>query len=235
VTRERFEAILVGYVPKPISRGALVGNRFRVVMKDCCDSVEDRIEEAVEMAKQRKVPNFYGLQRFGTSGSGTHLVGRDLVNRRFGSAVDRMLLSGHPPGTEGRRMVEEAVSAGRYDEVASLLPPGKDVERMVAREAGSHPEDWVRAIRAAPIALRRLYVQAYQSFIFNKTLSRAVLRGEDLSAMKEGDNWAGVSEDGLTTSSVGGGRYPPKEGAVPIVQVVGYAYWDYGSRFDSLV
>jgi tRNA pseudouridine13 synthase len=86
-----------------------------------------------------------------------------------------------------------------------------------------------------PLKLRRLYVQAYQSWIFNKTLSGSMRRGEDISKVQRGDNWATVSEGGLMASSVHGVKETPSEGSVPMVQLVGYAYRDYGSRFDSII
>jgi tRNA pseudouridine13 synthase len=76
-------------------------------------------------------------------------------------------------------------------------------------------------------------VQAYQSYIFNRTLSIAVERGEDLSKLRAGDNWADASLDGLVISAPRGVRDAPTAGAIPLVQVVGYAFRNYGSRFDA--
>ena len=220
VVKERFTATLLGYLPRPLGRGSVVGNRFEIVLRECCSEVEARIREAMESATERRLPNFYGLQRFGVLGAGTHMIGRAIVNRDFEGAVEVMLRA-------------DGASPADYSELVRTLPPGKDVERMVAKELGRHPGDWVRALRAVPVRLRRLYVQAYQSFIFNRTLSLALERGEDISEMRTGDNWAGVSEDGLTTGRVMGVRDRPSGGAVPMVQVVGYAYRDYRSRFDA--
>jgi tRNA pseudouridine13 synthase len=43
------------------------------------------------------------------------------------------------------------------------------------------------ALRAIPLAIRRFYVQAYQSFLFNLTLSAAFNDGENLFSPQEGD------------------------------------------------
>jgi len=232
VSRERFTADLVGYVPKPVTRAAVAGNRFEITLRGCCPAVAERIEEAVRLAGRRGLPNFYGLQRFGSSGAGTHRIGKALVKADFEGAVRLMLFAGSPD--DGRwRPAREAMAAGRFEEGASLLPPGKDAERRVARELGRHPGEWVKGLRAVPVKVRRLYVQAYQSFIFNRTLSSAVEKGEDLGAAHPGDNWAELSADGLATSLVRGVRDPLAPGAVPMVQIAGYAFRDYGSRFDA--
>jgi tRNA pseudouridine13 synthase len=234
VVGQRFTAHLMGYVPRPLSRAAVIGNRFEVVLRDCCPEIERLIEDVVRIARDRRLPNFYGLQRFGVSGAGTHRVGRALVRREFEEAVRLILFEGHQSDDASLSAIE-AMSAGKYEEGARLLPTGRDVERLVAQALSRHPGDWVRALRAVPVRLRRLYVQAYQSMIFNRTLSRALAKGEDISRLQVGDNWAGVSEGELVTSRVGGVHDQPTMGAVPMVQLVGYAYRDYGSRFDACV
>jgi tRNA pseudouridine13 synthase len=233
VVRERFTAKLVGYVPSPLARAGVVGNLFDVVIRGCCDGVGERIEEAIRFAKEARLPNFYGMQRFGTSGAGTHRIGKALVAKRFEEAVRLMLFERSPSDDEAILAARELLAKGRFEEGAGLLPPGKDVERMVARELGRHPGEWVKALRSVPVKLRRLYVQAYQSMIFNETMSLVVGKGEDISKMKPGDNWAATSHGGLMTARPMGVRDPATDDAVPMVQMAGYAFRDYGSRFDA--
>ena len=235
ITRENYTAQLVGYVPEPMSRAKVAGNKFTVVLRDCCPEVEARVKEAVRLGEQRRVPNYYGLQRFGTSGAGTHLIGKALVRQDFEDAVRVMLEATLPQESDAGRPPGEAMASGEYGEGIRHLPPGKDVEKVVAMELVRHPGEWVKALRRVPIELRRLYVQAYQSYIFNRSLSRALAEGEDISEMRPGDNWAEASPDGLVTSAPRGVRDTPTRSAVPMFQVVGYAFRDYGSRFDRCV
>ena len=126
----------------------------------------------------------------------------------------------------------EAFSRERYDEGTRLLPPGQDIERAVAARLAVKPGDPVHGLRGAPIGLRRLYTQAYQSYLFNRTLSLAIGRGLGISGPEAGDNWGDLSPDGLVLTKVHGVREPLAGGAVPLVQLAGYAYRNYGSRFD---
>lgn len=213
ITRERFTAELVGYVPKPLTRGSLVGNRFEIVLRDCCDTIGQRAEEAFDAARRRRLPNYFGMQRFGAGGAGTHMIGKALVKRDFEGAVRLLLANGEEHGP-------------------ALLD---DVERYVARELDRRPGEWIRALRAVPVGLRRLYVQAYQSYIFNRTLSLSLAKGEDISEYQDGDNWAAPSEDWLVTSYPKSVKEKPAGRAVPLIQLVGYAYRNYRSRFDTYV
>lgn len=224
IVRGRFSAELVGWLPKPLTRGSVAGNRFEIVLRDCCAEVGQRIEEAFGAARAGRVPNYFGLQRFGSRGAGTHLVGKAMVRGDFEGAVN--LILGRVPG--GGDLVRKGGG-----EVA--LTPGQDVERLVGMAVAKYPGEWTRALRAVPIRLRRLYVQAYQSYIFNRSLSSALLAGEDISAYMKGDNWAEVSGDGLAVSYVKSASSTPEGRATPMVQVAGYAFRDYGSRFDRHV
>jgi tRNA pseudouridine13 synthase len=233
VVRERFTAELVGFIPHPLSRGLVRGNRFTIVLRECCTDMAERIEEAFSLARSRRMPSFFGFQRFGARGAGTHLIGKALVRQDFKEAASLILLT---PSTSDDEVTLEAkivMTEGRYGEGARMLPPHQDVERMVARRLSSKPQDWTGALRAIPMKLRRLYVQAYQAFVFNRTLSLALERGLDISRYEMGDNWSEASEDGLVTSRVRGVRDPAPSSSVPMVQLVGFAYRNYGSRFDS--
>jgi len=235
VDTDRFSARLVGFVPRPISRGAIVGNRFEVTLRGCCPEIGHRAVEAMQLATERKMPNFYGLQRFGTSGPGTHRVGRAIVRRKFDEAVRLILSEVRPQDDDQTLSAKEAFGAGRYAEGLRLLSRAQDVEFMVASSLGRNPRDWVKALRAIPVNLRRLYVEAYQSSIFNETMSEVIAKEEDISKPRPGDNWAEVSEDGIVTSEVHGVKEALALDGVPMVQLVGYATRDYRSRFDAYI
>lgn len=232
VVRERFTAQLMGFIPRPLSRGMVRGNRFTVVLRGCCTDIPARVEETFALARSKRLPSFFGFQRFGVREAGTHLIGKALVLQDFKEAVSLMLLKLRTNDDEVTRAARSAMADGRYAEGAKTLPARQDVERMVARHLSSEPEDWTGALRAVPVKLRRLYVQAYQSFLFNRTLSLALAKGLDISKYESGDNWSEASEDGLATSPVHGVREQAPPLAVPMVQLAGFAYRNYGSRFD---
>jgi tRNA pseudouridine13 synthase len=231
----RFKAEIVGYLPSPLRRSLVVGNAFAVTLRGCCPQLSSRAEDAFKAGSQRRIPNFFGMQRFGRSGSGTHKVGRWLVRRDFKEAVDQIVAEPRPGDDPTVRDARAAIREGRYKEGIGLLPPSQDTERIVARSLERNPGDWVGAIRAVPLRLRRFYVQAYQSFLFNWALSMAVNSGEDISRAAPGDNWSDPKESGgLVTTQVHGVKEPASSRGIPMIQIVGYAFRDYGSRFDRL-
>jgi tRNA pseudouridine13 synthase len=85
--------------------------------------------------------------------------------------------------TEIRKKLSDKTNYVKYyDQVPSQM----DIERIVLKEMIDH-DDSIRAIRAIPLSLRRFYIQAYQSFIFNQSLSAAFLDGENLFESQSGD------------------------------------------------
>ncbi|MDV3277685.1 MAG: tRNA pseudouridine(13) synthase TruD [Nitrososphaerales archaeon] len=232
IERENFSAVLVGYVPRPLSRQMASGNRFRIVLRNCGPAIQACIDEVYGLAASLHLPNFYGLQRFGARDAITHRVGRALVKRRFADAVGTLLFEPRSMDNETTSEARKLMSDGRYSEGYKMLPPKQNVERMAAHHLTRKPDDAVGAIRAVPIALRRFYTQAYQSYLFNRTLSLALRDGLDLSKAERGDNWGETTRDGLNLGKVHGVKEPMEAGAVPVVQFAGYAYRNYGSRFD---
>ena len=117
-----------------------------------------RVEGAGKMPDPGPIANFYGYQRFGLPSPSTHLVGRALVRGDLDGAVRAVTGAGADPRD---------------------LPPGAGPERAVlsALARGSDP---AAALGNLPVSLRRLYVNAYQSYLFNLSLSAALEAGEPL-------------------------------------------------------
>ena len=231
----RWEAHLVGF-SRPVTRALLMGNRFRILV-ETPEELGAEIEECFRACAERRVANFYGYQRFGLKGGVNRRVGRAIVEKDFAGAT-RLVLS-EPREGEGENAAEarRLCGEGRYAEAVRLFSPRQDMERRVASRLSQKPGDHVGALRRIPIPIRRLLVNSYQAYLFNLVLSRALAEELDFSSARSGDNWARLKEGGLTVGRVHGVReeVPAEVVAIPLLQIVGYAYRNYGSRFDSVL
>jgi tRNA pseudouridine13 synthase len=81
----------VGKTNKHISIGNLIGNDFTITLHGC-----KNIENIEKIGKEltKGVPNYFGLQRFGTKRN-NHVIGKLLVQRRFDEALDKINASSH--------------------------------------------------------------------------------------------------------------------------------------------
>jgi tRNA pseudouridine13 synthase len=231
----RFEAQLIGF-SKPVTRAMLTGNRFRILVETSEDIGAD-VEACFKACAERRIANFYGYQRFGLRGGVNRKVGKAIVEKDFARATGLILSEPRDGEDEEAQEARRLCGEGRYGEAVPLFSPRQDIERRVASHLSQKPGDNVGALRRMPIPIRRLLVNSYQAYLFNLALSRAIADGIDISSAVSGDNWASLKEGGLTVGRVHGVKEEaPKEGpAVPLIQIVGYAHRDYGSRFDAVL
>lgn len=188
ITAPKFSLEFAGYAKKPLTGKQMLGNRFRIrITGDWSDMDNDADRSPARFEEHGKIPNFYGYQRFGSRRPVTHLVGRAVIKRDFDEAVRLILEFDSEYDTAARReMRRNLADPCAYARSIKRLPSGMDTERLVLGELDAHG-DPLRAFRAIPLQLRRLYVSAYQSYLFNCVLSIAIERDEDLSAPIRGD------------------------------------------------
>ncbi|MDA4117372.1 MAG: tRNA pseudouridine(13) synthase TruD [Thaumarchaeota archaeon] len=234
---KRFEAKLMGF-SKPITRSMLIGNGFKIFVETAEDLGSD-IESGFDACTGRRVANFFGYQRFGLRSRVNRRAGKAIVEKDFESAVGLILTEPREGEDEEVKEARRLFKEERYADALPFLSSGQDIERGMASHLSAKPGDHLGALRRIPIPIRRLLVNSYQGYLFNLTVSRALEEGLDFSAAMSGDNWASVTESGLLVGRVHGAREDvpsnPPELAVPLVQIVGYAYRNYGSRFDRLL
>ena len=177
---DKYSLEKIGFVKKPLSKKDMVGNHFKLKISDA----ENRLESFIE---SDKILNFYGYQRFGSQRAVTHLIGKAILQMDFGKAVDLILSFTSEYDTPENNEIREKLSDKvNYQKYFDKVPSQMDIERIVLKEMIDHG-DYIRAIRAIPVSLRRFYIQAYQSFIFNHSLSAAFSDGEDLFTAQSGD------------------------------------------------
>src|ERR687888_2278874 len=174
--------ILKGFTRKPLRKAHLSGNEFTITVNNTKPfDISDFIPQI------RNIANFYGLQRFGSKRLITHLVGREIVKRNFKKAIELLLsYTSEYDSPRTREIREKSRDPKNYSQILKQLPKGMDIEYQIISELinGRGP---VAALRSIPIVIRRLFVQAYQAYLFNNCLSIAILDRETISACKEGD------------------------------------------------
>ena len=71
-------------------------------------------------------------------------------------------------------------------EALKIIPKSMDLEKITLKEMLEHGNP-VKALRALPLSIRRFFIQSYQSFIFNKTLSMSFENDEALFSPQDDD------------------------------------------------
>jgi tRNA pseudouridine13 synthase len=219
---------LKGFTKHPLEKRFLAGNKFEIKIYNVRSSDLSSFVPQIS-----KVGNFYGLQRFGSERLVTHLVGREIVKRNFIQAVELLLSYTTEFDTQMSREIRNRCADPRnYRQVLKMLPRGMDIERQVlsALVAGRNA---IAALRAVPIMIRRLFVQAYQAYIFNRCLSRAIMRGEDLLQPQTGDLCFEMEGPATFGRII---KYNPnsKTKLVPAIRMAGYTFQPGKGRFENI-
>ncbi|MEM4485793.1 MAG: tRNA pseudouridine(13) synthase TruD [Zestosphaera sp.] len=167
----RIKLFLHGRADVMLGRGDLGGNRFEVTLLGVNAGDIAKLEQLRDEGSDMSFLNYYGHQRFGTRRPVTHLVGRALLGGDVGEAVE--LILGKPYQGESPRVVEarRAYERGDFKESLKLFPRSFRVERLLLGELlkGRRAEE---ALKRVDEWLLRMYVEAYQSYLFNTSLSK---------------------------------------------------------------
>ncbi|GAB6033495.1 multisubstrate pseudouridine synthase 7 [Chamberlinius hualienensis] len=190
----------VKYVQKPLRLGDLWGNRFNIVLRNVVGTDED-IEKAMDSLKTNGFLNYYGMQRFGTTTVPTYKVGLALLKSDWKTAIDLILQP--RPGEDSnmtvcRKMWKENESPKK---ILSIMKRNNSPEAHLLRGLDRHgTKDLVNALNAIPRNMRMMYVHSYQSYVWNRIVTRkyktyGVQPIEGDLYMKESDPNNGVEEE----------------------------------------
>ena len=179
---------------KKLRMGQLKGNKFRILIRDL-DDIEKSADIANEVLKELEVtgvPNYYGWQRFGKPRTNTHLVGEALIHNDLKEAVRRYV--GNPSEKESleNQKARQAYDDGDLEKSLELMGKGMRYEKMMVRQLIKDSKKgelddkaYMNALHALPKPLQRMFVHAYQSYLFNDAVSRRVDMG--INRFIEGD------------------------------------------------
>jgi len=128
------------------------------------------------------VPNYFGQQRFGSKRPVTHEVGLEIVRGNWKGAVLAYVGTPHerePESTrEARAYVDETEDwQGALDRLPDRLGYERSMCHRLVENGAEDPDDFRNALEAVPANLQRLFVNAAQSFAFNRILSERLERG----------------------------------------------------------
>ncbi|MDJ0269822.1 MAG: tRNA pseudouridine(13) synthase TruD [Aigarchaeota archaeon] len=202
---KEFEVKLVRGVARPLSSRWLVANSFDIVISHT-SMRDDALMEAFSRILSElggAFPNFFGHQRFGITRPITHLVGKAILHGDYELAVRTLLFLSTriEMGYNRERRVAAYQKWGR-GEIAEFFKPNLRYEYIVARHLDLHGGDYLGALRRLPLRLKKLFIHAYASYIFNKALSRMLKEGVMLNEPEAGDIVGRLDRNGLLAGRV---------------------------------
>ena len=135
--------------------GHLKANRFEITLRNTSPQTLSDVEKKMAQLTTEGIPNRYGEQRFGNK-QNTHLIGKALLNKDWEKALGYVL------DTE----------TAQYTELAKRIKGMKEHESLE------------KVVACMPHRKRRLYLSAYQAYLFNCILAK---RLPNLGKLLDGD------------------------------------------------
>ncbi len=186
-----------------VSSKLLIRNNFEIKITHVNILSDKIIDECLSELSEKGIPNFFGYQRFGVTRPITHIVGSMIVKNQIEDAVKYFIgastMLEKPNHREFREHFRDFMD---YKYVLDNFPPQLRYERAMARHMFEKKDDYVGALRKIPLRLRRLFVEAYSSYIFNKALSISIKDASNLNEPFIGDLAAKLDMYGYPTGQV---------------------------------
>lgn len=200
------ELKVLGRSRKSVELGDLWGNDFRITIRNIVHSPEETsklLEKTTnEILSQSGVPNFFGIQRFGSVRPVTHLVGKAIVEGDFEKAAMLYIAEPFPDEPEETKEARQFVKETRdFKEGLKTYPLRLGHERAMMNHLIANPDDFAGAFPVLPKNLYRMFVHGYQSYMYNIILCRRIEKGLPLNQAVEGDIVCFKNEHGLPDSS----------------------------------
>jgi tRNA pseudouridine13 synthase len=149
--------------------GHLAGNRFRVRICNPADNALERAGVILAVLRKRGVPNYFGNQRYGAQGNYPR-VGRALLLGDWKAAVDAIIGSPQAVKDERWKAAIEAYRLGDIEASIAAMPAYCRTERDILLRLVKRPGAFDKALHAVNPRLRKLYLSAYQSSLFDVIL-----------------------------------------------------------------
>lgn len=162
-----------------ISLGDMKGNKFNVIIRDISlskDEIEKRLTNLFKELK--KMPNSFGPQRFGEVRELTHLVGKEILKGNFEEATKLYLckiFEGEPEDAKkAREFLAENWNKDGFKKALDIFPIRLRYERAMLDYLSKYPNDYAGCIRRLPKRLRKMFLNAYQSAIWNEIAEKLI-------------------------------------------------------------
>ena len=164
-----------------IELGKHWGNGFIVVIRDIKlgkKESEKRIKEFFREAEEKGIANFFGEQRFGGLRAITHVVGKELVKKKFEEAVMLYLTTSFEKEKkeikEARQNLEKTMD---FSKAVKEFPKECAFEKAILNHLIKNQRDFLGALRVLPKQMQYLFTHALQSYLFNLVISERLEKG----------------------------------------------------------
>ncbi len=175
---------------KAIKLGSHFGNNFTIIIRNIIarNNLQERISSITYELNSRGFPNYYGLQRFGSLRPNSHKIGKYILEQNHKEAFNEFITTIYSTeSTKAQLIRKDLAETGDLKKALDEFPPVLRYERRMIQNLIEKPNNYKAAIDTLPPGLKTLLISSFQSWIFNKMISKRIERGISLFEPHEGD------------------------------------------------
>lgn len=182
VERPRWKLERIGWLDDRLRHTDVAGSRFRIVPRRLTRRQCTAMEEAAHFlaasprgTRTLRFVNYFGEQRFGSARHGRGFAARHLISGEFEEALKLIIATPSRKDSHASKLVKQTIEANwqRSRELATMLPTGP--EKNPARRLRASNIQSRSAFAALPSFIRRMTIEAYQSWLWNEIARRVVV------------------------------------------------------------
>ena len=166
----------LGQVPQPYHAKDISANRFKIRLRAIEDTRREALNQRAMHSATCGVMNYFDDQRFGSVGVSGELIGLYWCRADYERAL-YLALAEHNTHDRPREREQKAILRdywGQWEKCKAMLD--RSHRRSVVTYLVDHPSDFKRALALVRLDLRSIYIAAFQSWIWNRWVSRLVDR-----------------------------------------------------------
>ncbi|MFX1276158.1 MAG: tRNA pseudouridine(13) synthase TruD [Promethearchaeota archaeon] len=175
---------------KPIKLGSHFGNNFTIIIRNINpeNDVEERISQIVNYLNSMGFPNYYGLQRFGSLRPNSHKIGKSILQQEYEEAYHEFITAIYSTeSTKAQQVRINLAKTGDLEKALEEFPQTLRYERKIIKSLIDKPGNYKAAFDTISPGLKTLLISSFQSWIFNKMVSKRREKGFSLFKPYDGD------------------------------------------------
>jgi len=176
-----------------IKLGHLAGNRFWIKIRDVPPEDSETTQKCLQVLQKRGVPNYFGHQRFGMRGD-SWILGGAILRGDMKEFLAQFCGRPIPGDRDQVRKARELYDKGHYELASEIWPAFFRDAKRACRILAGKPDNLAKAVGCVDDKLKRLFVSAFQSDMFNEVLARRI---ETLDKVLLGDMAAKEDSGGV--------------------------------------
>jgi len=174
LSQTNFSLEYLGQTARPFDSKDILANRFEIVLRDLGPPEAEKIAAGLPQVAETGVPNYFDDQRFGSVGVSGDFIARPWCLGDYDRALWLALAEPNAHDRPAVREEKKALCAHWGDWAACRKDAFRPVVRAAMERLCRQPGDCRGAFVRIPQHERRLYLEAFQSFLWNRILAESI-------------------------------------------------------------